>query len=125
MQETTEKLKPTNHEAEAIMGQYLFAAGCGAAGQWVKLEAVQMLRSHYLESIQRALEKRHEWQDDASHILHYMQVIGRLAASKATAAGRASIDGDTMARAVSTVEENYTGPGGRCPSGVWCERATH
>lgn len=122
-----EKVETAKHmeKAEAIMGQYIFAAGCGAAGQWVKLEAIQELRDHYLKSIYRAVEKGQEWKDDSSHVLHYMQVIGRLAARKATEDGRASIDKRTMAEAVFVVEANYKGEPGsdeqgpRC--GVWCE----
>jgi len=121
-------------DSEAIMGQYIYAVGCGANGQWVQRSAITYLRDYYLKTILSALEFRciegdkeceeTDWHQDAPKILHYMQVIGRLAAQKATTAGRDSIERSDMEEAVIAVEGNYKNAvKGMTPpvtEGRWC-----
>jgi histone H3/H4 len=111
---------------ETIMGQYIFAAGAGANGQWIRREAIQLLRNHYLPSIQKAVSQKREWGQDAVWILHYLNVIGRYAAQKATDDGRDSISAQDLKQAIASVEANYRADATGGPDvdptgeGVWC-----
>jgi hypothetical protein len=109
---------------ENIMGQYLFAAGAGANGQWIRREAVALLRNHYLPSVRKAVGMQADWGKDAVWILHYVNVIGRFAAQKATDDGRDSISAADMKQAIASVEANYrdqaTTADNPTGDGVWC-----
>jgi hypothetical protein len=110
---------------ENILGQYIFALGTGAGGQWIQREAIQLLRAHYLPSVQKAVQKGADWGKDAVWILHYLNVIGRLAAQRSIDDGRDSIAPDHLKQAIASVEANYrdeAAPSGGEPGslGIWC-----
>jgi hypothetical protein len=109
--------------AEEIMGQYLFALGAGAGGQWIERRAIRVLRRHYLPSIQKAVSSGASWERDAVWILHYVNVIGRLAAQRAIDDGHDSINPENLRLAIAAVEANYAdkpSPDSPTSEGVWC-----
>ncbi len=118
-------IEPIDGEVEAILGQYMFAVGAGASGQWIDREAIGYLREHYRDSIAKALASNSgDWSKDARHVLHYLNIIGRHAAHKTTLDGRDSINRSDISEAVLAVENNYQKPSNEdvdpVGEGVWC-----
>ena len=118
-------VRADNAAIERIMGQYMFALGAGAAGQWIRRDAVGLMRRHYRPSVRKGLEAGAKWEEDAVWILHYVNVIGRYAAQKATDDGRDAISEQDLRQAIASVEANYRDQAttaGVDPTslGVWC-----
>jgi hypothetical protein len=110
--------------AEQILGQMIFAAGSGAGGQWVAMEAISEIRAYFHPFVLRVIggqpqgKAAQQWKKDATHILHYMDTIGRVAAHRSIAACQYWIDGKTMREAITCV---VTEVNNRTPTeGRWC-----
>ena len=111
--------------AEQILGQMIFAAGSGSGGQWVAMEAITEIRKYFKQFIDGVLQSgsqstaTREWKEEAAHVLHYMDTIGRVATQRSIGACKYWIDGTTMRDAIKCVvaDVNVTV---EAPAGRWC-----
>jgi len=128
---TKGKRKEGQDLADQILGQMIFATGSGAAGQWVSMEAIAEIRTFFSPFVLEVIGKKgpskgtQEWKQDAAHVLHYMDTIGRVAAQKSIAAGQYWIEAKVMVEAIDLVVGEVSNPSPRLkppirPLGKWC-----
>jgi hypothetical protein len=87
-------------------------------------EAISEIRSYFRPFVVQVMGRQSQkkatqaWKEDATHILHYMGTIGRLAAQRSITVCQYWIDGPVMHEAILCVVADVNG---RTPAaGRWC-----
>ncbi len=88
--------------AEACLGQMMIAFGKGVGGLWVSRGTVRAIRQRYEElAYQYARDPKfvREYEEEAAHVLHKLETIGRVAALRATSDYRGTISAEDFIEA--------------------------
>jgi histone H3/H4 len=102
---------------ETVLGAALFAAGRGAKGLRIDLDAVQLLRQRFQPLVRAAVDDPdwyRKWLEEQPYVVVQAEAMGRTAAQLAAQDGRVRISGRDVEIAMLKLR-------GRLPiAGRWC-----